>query len=109
MDGKRTADGWRRWQVWGEGEAREALAELSRSGESVASYARRRGVSAQRIYYWRKRVTAKIPAFVAVPVATARPGQIEVVADGITIRIREDVDADRLADIVESLGRRRRC
>jgi transposase-like protein len=109
MDGSRTTDGRRRWQVWGEGEAREALAELSRSGESVAEFARRRGVSAQRVYYWKKRVAdALVPAFVAVPVTAPRAGQIEIMAEGVTIRVREDLDSERLADILDAVARRHR-
>ncbi len=107
MDGVRTADGRRRWEVWGEHEARAALAELSRSGESIAEFARRRGVSAQRIYYWKKRVAeAMAPAFVAVSLPSTRSDQIEIVAGGVTIRVREDVAPERLADILDVLTRR---
>ncbi len=109
MGGMRTADGRRRWRVWGEGEAREALAELSRSGESIVEFTRRRGISAQRIYYWKKRIaeTASArPAFVAVPLASASAALIEIAVAGVTIRVREDVDAERLAEIVDVLARR---
>ncbi|MFI5302590.1 MAG: IS66 family insertion sequence element accessory protein TnpA, partial [Polyangiales bacterium] len=86
--------------------AREALAELAESGESVAQFARRRGVSAQRIYYWKKRIAeSAAPAFVAVPLTTARAGQIEIATDVITIRVREDLDAERLADILGAVAR----
>jgi len=106
MDRTRTADGRRRWEVWGEPEAREALAELAESGESIAQFARRRGVSAQRIYYWKKRIAETAsPAFVAVPLTTATAGQIEIAADGVTIRVREDLDAERLADILDAVAR----
>lgn len=106
MDRTRTADGRRRWEVWGEPEAREALADLAESGESVAQFAGRRGVSAQRIYYWKKRIAeSAAPAFVAVPLTTTRAGQIEIVANGVTIRVREDLDAERLADILDAVAR----
>jgi transposase-like protein len=106
MDRVRTAVEIRRWD---EGEAREALAELSRSGESVAEFARRRGFSAQRIYYWKKRIAeGAVPAFVAVPVAPASAAKIEIVADGITVRVREDLALERLTDIIDILGRRNR-
>jgi transposase-like protein len=107
MDDMRTTDGRRRWQVWGEHEARAALAELVQSGESIAGFARRRGVSAQRIYYWKKRLSeAPAPAFVAVPLTSTRVDRIEIVADGVTIRVREDVAPDRLAAILDALTRR---
>jgi transposase-like protein len=104
----RTAYG-RGLRVWGEAEARQSLGELARSGESVAQFARRHGISAQRVYYWKKRLAAtQPPAFVAVPLATAQPGQIEIVADGVTIRVREDVDLERFAEILDVAARRSR-
>lgn len=106
MDRVRTAAEIGRWD---EGEAREALAELSRSGESVAEFAQRRGFSAQRIYYWKKRIAeGGVPAFVAVPVAPASVAKIEIVADGITIRVREDLAPERLTHIIDILSRRNR-
>lgn len=109
MERGRTTDGRRRWRVWSEGEAREALAELSRSGESVAEFARREGISAQRVYYWKKRIAeTNAPAFVAVPLAPGHAGQIEIIAEGVTIRVREDLDSERLAEIVGVLAQRGR-
>ena len=108
MDEARTTDRRRRWQVWDEREAREVL-ELSRSGESITEFARRRGISVQRIYYWKKRVAATVvPAFVAVSLPSVRVGQIEIAADGVTIRVREDLARERLADIVDMVARRGR-
>ena len=55
-------------QQWTEREAREALAELQDRGESVAAFAQRRGMSVQRVYYWRRRLReTAAPAFVAMP------------------------------------------
>jgi len=100
MDRTRTADGRRRWEVWGEPEAREALSELADSGESIVQFPRRRGVSEQRIYCWKKRIAqTAAPAFVAVPLTATRAGQIEISAGGVTIRVREDLDSERLANI----------
>ena len=42
----------RGWRQWTERDAREALAELARTGESLAEFARRRGVSGERVRYW---------------------------------------------------------
>jgi hypothetical protein len=91
---------------WGEREAREALAELAASGESVERFARRRRVSDQRIYYWKKRIAdAAAPAFVGVSLPSPRVDQIEIAADGVTIRVREDMAPERLAGIVDVLAR----
>jgi len=105
------------WHQWTEDEARAALAELARSGESVAEFARSRGFSTQRVRYWKKRLaaTAVVPAFVPVrlPVAVARTvaaTTIEIASGGVTVRVREDLDVEHLARIVEALsGRAGRC
>lgn len=55
MGERRTEDG-RMSEIWDESEARRSLGELARSGESIAQFARRRRISAQRIYYWKKRL-----------------------------------------------------
>lgn len=108
MDRQRTADGRRRWRQWSEQEAREALSELARSGEGVASFARRKGVSEQRLYYWRKRVgQPNAPAFVAVPLAGSLP-QVEIATEAVTVRVREDLDLEHLADLIEVVARRGR-
>jgi len=61
-DESRTADGRRRWQHWTEEQARAALEELAQSGMSTAKFAESKGVSAQRVAYWKKRLveTAKL-------------------------------------------------
>jgi hypothetical protein len=51
----RTAEKRGGWHQWTEDEARSALAELARSGESVAAFAGSRGFSTQRVRYWKKR------------------------------------------------------
>lgn len=99
------------WNQWTADEAQAALAELASSGESVAQFARSRGVSIRRLTYWRKRLgEAAAPAFVEVTVPTHAPPHIEIVRDGVIVRVREDLDVDRLARIVDALaGQPRRC
>jgi transposase-like protein len=101
----------RRWRQWTEEDAREALAELARTGESIAGFARRRGVSGERIRYWRKRLTdSAVPAFVAVPVTSAGRPQIEIVGASVTLRVREDVSLEHLSDLIDTVARHgRRC
>jgi len=102
----------RRWRQWTEQEARAALEELSSSGRSRAEFARSKGVSAQRLAYWKKRFAeGGAPAFVslALPRAAppARPGQwVDIVVGGVVVRLPEDVEAERVAGIVEALSRR---
>jgi hypothetical protein len=109
---RRRRDGRRRWRQWTEPEARAALDELAASEESAAQFARRKGVSTQRLVYWRKRLARTGPASaafvsVALPVAAsiARGPQIEILAGGVTVRVREDVEADTLARIIEVMSR----
>lgn len=102
----------RRWKRWTEAEARAALVELAQSGESEHAFARRKGISRQRLRYWRGllgRRTAK-PAFVAVDLPAVRPvgDEIAIRVGEIAICVREDLDVDHLARIVEALGRRTR-
>src|ERR1700736_3993543 len=87
------------WRQWTEDEARAALAELARSGESMAEFARSRGFSTQRVRYWRKRLGAirAVAAFVPVRLPVAAPttvaaAAIEIVSGGVTVRVREDLD-----------------
>jgi transposase-like protein len=106
MDRQRTVDGRRKWRQWSEAEARKALIELAESGESLEQFARKKGVSAQRVYYWRKRLAQAVtPAFVAVPVTAAARAQIEIAFERVTVRVREDLDLARLADIIDVVAR----
>ncbi len=110
----KTADGRRRWRHWTEEQAQAALGELAQSGVSVAKFAEIKGVSVQRLAHWRKRLrAAPPPRFVAIDVSTATwsaEPRIEIVVDGVVLRVREELDADRLADLVDALCRRpRRC
>jgi transposase-like protein len=101
----------RGWRQWSEEDARSALAELSSTRESVTEFARRKGVSVERIRYWRKRLMQhEVPAFMAVPVSDGARAQIEIAVAGLTMRIREDVDLERLSDLVDIVTRSsRRC
>lgn len=68
-------------QQWTEAYAREAIARGDRRGLSTAALARELGVSAQRIYWWRKRLAeAEAPErtpFVEVAVVQPQPEQAQ--------------------------------
>ena len=92
---------------WTKEHARETLAELEVSGETVASFADRKGVSPQRIAYWKRRMAASAaPDFVAVTLPTRSPGWLELVAGGVTVRVRVDLEVEHVARLVEALARR---
>lgn len=101
-------DGGRQWRQWTEEQARGALEELAASGASEASFARRKGISAQRLAYWRKRLPKPTRAqFVAVALpAAASTRWIEIAAAGVVVRIREDLDVGEVARLVEAIGAR---
>jgi hypothetical protein len=97
------------WEQWTEAEARAALEEFAASGESAAGFARRKGISAGRMAYWRKRLSAgATPAFVPVTVpSVSSPRWLEIRSAGVVVRVREDLDVEHVARLVEALGRRR--
>jgi transposase-like protein len=111
-DESKTADGRRRWQHWTEEQARSALSELAQSGVSIAKFAEIKGVSAQRIAYWRKRLAnGGPPRFVRVDMSMAVPpttAHIEILLDGVTVRVRENLDPETVARLVEAFARRPR-
>lgn len=61
---------------WSSEEAAEAIAAWQRSGESLAAFARRHGLVAERISYWRRRLEPSVStsnALVPVTVRAAAP------------------------------------
>jgi len=108
----------RRWRAsatsrrWTEQIAREVLAALEDSGESLAAFARREGISAKRLYRWQ----ARLSAATAIGFVELRPrtdataggaGVFEiVVGSGRSVRVPPDFDAvalRRLLDVLEDV------
>jgi hypothetical protein len=91
------------------------LDELSRSGMSAAKFVQSKGVSMQRVVYWRKRLSQpEGPAFVAMPLArraASRPerSQMEIESGSVVVRVREDLDAEHLSQILRVLAQQTRC
>jgi hypothetical protein len=96
---------------WKAEDGRAALAALASSGESMAQFARSRGISMARLFYWKKRLAdGPVPApaaFVEVPASALGRSHIEIAHGGVVIRVREDIAIERLTRIVEALGGRR--
>ena len=104
----------RAWRRWTEDEARAALEQLARTGERPETFARRQGISAQRLRYWRKRLAntvATTPAFVAMtlPEAPSARRRIEVRIDEVVIAVADDTDVELVASLVAAIVRRRRA
>jgi len=94
---------------WTADEAREVLAAHEGSGLSVAAFAARTGLQAQRLYAWRRQLAAESrggPAFVEVtPVVCER---MEVVLrTGHVVRVPDAFQPEslrRLLEVLESPG-----
>ena len=101
-----------REETWTPEDARRVLDEAARSGESIAAFARRRGLTSARLYWWKQRLATSsltfLPAAV-VPATTARPSVATVsirVRDGIAIEIA-DPSPSWVAALVTELARAR--
>jgi len=94
---------------WGEPEGRAAVAEWARSGASAMVFAQSRGFSAKRLEYWKRRLRApSSSAFMAVALPSQGREPIEIVSEGVSVRVREDLDVEHVARIVSALARRGR-
>ena len=113
---KQNENGQGRRSRWREDEARSALTEWKRSGLSAESFASSRSISPTRLSYWSKRLgeetarSGKKIKFVPLSLKTTREvsdgvGQIEIIRDGVILRVREDLDADHVARLVSALAR----
>jgi len=88
---------------WTEENAREVLAALAASGLPVSEFAAREGLDPQRLYGWRRRLTATPgPAFVEL--RTGDVARIEVVLrTGHVLRLAESFDPDALRRVLDVL------
>lgn len=105
----------------GESAGRSLVASWRASGLRQAEFARRRGVSAQRLSYWRLRLSgdsAAPTAFVEIPVPMPAPtppagvigGEVVIEAGGdLRVRLPAGVTVDLVAGVVSALRGGRPC
>lgn len=101
--------------TWTPNDARRVLDEWQRSGTTLAEFARRQGLSAARLYWWRRRLKRPAPAALALVPAmvTARPVPPTGRTTEVTVRVGdvaiEVADATRswVAALVAELARSR--
>jgi transposase-like protein len=74
--------------AWTEDDARAVLDECRRSGETIAAFARRHGVTAARLYWWKKRLALLAPAS---PTMSLVPASIMPGETTLTIRMPGEV------------------
>jgi hypothetical protein len=70
--------------AWTDDDARAVLDEWRRSGETLAAFGRRHGVTAARLYWWKKRLAAT-PTLSLVPASIISEGAV------LTIRLPSGV------------------
>jgi hypothetical protein len=101
-------------QQWTELQARAALSELATTGESAAQFARRNGISEQKLAYWKKRlghagrmqfVPVTLPASRAAGPTVTSEKWIEIATSGVVVRVREGLDIDQVARLVQAIAR----
>lgn len=92
---------------WNADEAREVLAQWRRSGKSASAFARERGLSAMRLSYWAKQLGNEPVKFVPVALGAASSADavIEIVHGGVTLRVRESLDTERVGQLCAALMR----
>jgi len=98
----------RRWTVE---VARAALSALAASGLSVAAFAAREGLDAQRLYGWRRRLgppESVSPSFVEVTSAAVTPMEV-VLRSGHVVRLSPSFDAAALVRLLEVLEQTPAC
>lgn len=99
--------------IWTPEEARRVLSEAERSGEPLAAFARRHGIGAARLYWWKKRLTERqpiaslAPTLSLVPAVVTRESTVALVIrlpGAVTLEIAEATPAAVVA-IAAALAR----
>lgn len=75
---------------WSEVQARQTLEHCERAGMTVHAYAREHGLSAQRLYYWRKRLDRQAGAEASLSLVPAHVLGASV-AGAVVLRLPNDV------------------
>lgn len=83
------------WKQWKPEQARQALESWRASGLSLAAYARRRGVTTQRLHWWRTRLGEWNDTVVVKDEARLVPAHVTSAmmssAAAVTVRLANDV------------------
>ncbi len=104
---------------WTEGDAREVIAALDRSGKPVSLFAAEHGLDPQRVYLWRRRLGgAERTTFQEVIVrpparrwgAETQGSAFEIVlVSGDVVRVPPSFDSATLARLLKVLAQARAC
>lgn len=103
---------WKKCPRWTEVEAQDALLAVESSGLTIAAFAEREGLVAERLYSWRRRLSdAPTPPststaqFVEIAATPARLVEI-VFPDGVVLRVAEGIEPRVLGGLADALSRR---
>jgi hypothetical protein len=84
---------------WSEEDARRILAEWGSSGTGLYPFARARGITPQRLAWWRDQLTKKSAAELSLVPATVTEGAFHLGASGrVVVRVAGDVIVE-LSDV----------
>ena len=98
-------------EYWSEVEGRRAVDAWRASGLTKDAFARRYGISAQRIRYWSRRLdssagTETTLALAPVTVIASAASEIAIeLRSGHLVRLRGDVDEEQLARVIRAAER----
>lgn len=112
----------RRWQQWSAEEARRVLEEWRASGLALGRFARERGIGAERLRWWKKRLgdwkekaggsegVGLVPMVLSEPEPVGAAGKASVVVrvpGGIVVEVEESagVSTEWLVKLVSQLSR----
>src|SRR6187549_2317005 len=99
---------------WTEIEARGVLNALAKSGLSIEKFARDRGLTPQRIYWWKKKLfPPKVPSMSLLPVRVVEPPAVAKRGEPVTVMLRSghmvkvgrDFDEEAFTRVVALLER----
>lgn len=100
--------------TWTEEEARVVLDQWRESGESLAEFARKRGLGAQRLYWWRKRLSGRARSTALISFVPAKVvSKVEASGGlGVVVRLPNEVSVDLgdaspawVAELIRELAR----
>ncbi len=100
---------------WTREDAREVIAALERSGQSVSIIAADHGIDPQRVYLWRRRLGEAEPTTFQEIVVRQREARFDVapfevaLASGDVVRVPRSFDAEGLGRLLDVLSRSRSC
>ena len=110
---KKRARGESRARRWNKSDAAVAVHEWKKSGLSAEVFAGSRGYSGERLRRWGHRLqgaefqspVAFVPVAVTTSAMTVTPQEIVIEVGEVIVRVREDLDTDRVARFVGALAR----